>query len=151
MILVVSQTRWANVGANFIHGTEGNPITNIAEKVGSTFLNSLLLTKYFDDDGNAVSKEVAELLDPKFWEYWVAASVYSRDNDVDKDISLEDFVRNRLDNDKDANDNVMKAIFRSLVDLIGGISACKLDKLSLKYFWMENDLPVNSSLESVDE
>ena len=135
-----------DIGANFIHGTTGNPINDIAVKVGSTFVDSLILKKFFDDDGKAVSQETAALLDRKVWEYWEAASVYSRENEVDKDISLEDFCQNRLDNDKDVNDKVTKAMCHSTIELIGGISACKLDKLSLKYFWMENDLPVCSLL-----
>ena len=131
-----------DVGANFIHGTTANPINDIAEKVGSTLLNTFVLKEYFDGDGKAVSQETAALLERKIWEYWEAASVYSRENEVDKDISLEDFCHNRLNNDKDVNDKVTKALLRSSIHLIGVISACALDKLSLKYFWMENDLPV---------
>ena len=141
-----SGKKGTDVGANFIHGTTGNPITDVAEKVGSTFVNPIALKKFFDDDGKAVSQETAALLDRKTWEYWEAASVYSRENEVDKDISVEDFCRNRLDNDQDVNDKATKAMFRSAIELIGGITACELDKLSLKYFWMEDDLPVRSLL-----
>lgn len=139
-----SEKKATDVGANFIHGTNGNPIADIAEKVGSTLVNPFVLRKFFDADGKAVSQETAGLLDRKIWEYWAAASVYSRENEVDKDISLEDFCENRLNNDQDVNGKVTKALLRSSIELIGGISACELEKLSLKYFWMENDLPVRS-------
>ena len=139
-----SEKKATDVGANFIHGTNGNPIAHIAEKVRSTLVTPFVLRKFFDADGKAVGQETAGLLDRKIWEYWRAASVYSRENEVDQDISLEDFCENRLNNDQDVNGKVTKALLRSSIELIGGISACELEKLSLKYFWMENDLPVRS-------
>src|SRR5277367_2149532 len=50
-----SRKKGTDVGANFIHGTTGNPIADIAERVGSTFVNPFVLRKFFDDDGKAVS------------------------------------------------------------------------------------------------
>lgn len=132
----------SDIGANFIHGTDQNPLSDIASKVKSTFVSSLSLRRCFDGDGHAVDAETAGLIFAKTWEYSAAASDHSRWNDVDKNQSVDDFFRQRLREDKDLKDEKTKYFVGTGLELHSSITACDLDKLSLKYYWMEDDLPV---------
>lgn len=132
----------ANPGANFIHGTDGNPLTDIAEKVGSTFIHNLSLRGYYDNKGEPLDAKVAELVYRKVWEYNEAAVEYSRENEVASSKSMAEFCRQRLSKDKEVKDD-RKEIVGSGIEMLAGIAACDLDKLSLKYYWMEEDLPVH--------
>ena len=132
----------SDIGANFIHGTDQNPLSDIANEVKSTFVYSLSLRRYIDGDGNAVDPETMGLIFAKTWEYSAAASDYSRWNDVDKNESIDDFFQQRLREDKDLKDKKMKYVVGTGLELLSSITACDLDKLSLKYYWMEDDLPV---------
>jgi hypothetical protein len=134
-----------NLGANFIHGTDGNPLTDIAEKVGSTFVHNMSLRGYYDNKGEPLSSKAAGLVYQKVWEYNEAAVDYSRENEVESNKSMAEFCRNRLAKDKEVKDD-MKEIVGSGVEMLAGIAACDLDKLSLKYYWMEEDLPVHPLL-----
>lgn len=100
------------------------------------------MRKYYDSDGKPVDKKTARLLFGKVWEYNEAASEYSRENTVDKDANVKDFCEERLQNDEDVKSEKMRELIETGIDMLSGIAACDLDKLSLKYYWMEDDLPV---------
>ena len=131
-----------HVGANFIHGTEGNPLSDIAEKVGSTLVHNISLRRYYDRVGKPLNSKTANFIYRKVWEYSDAASDYSRQNKVDPKLSVEDFCQEKLNKDKEIKNGEMKSLVGNAVDMLSGIAACDLDKLSLKYYWMEDDLPV---------
>jgi len=134
------------VGANFIHGTQGNPLADIAKKVGSTFVSYREDSRqyYYDGSGNLVDEETGDLMHTKVWTYYEAASDYSRKNVVDKDADVRGFFEEQLQKDEEVKDEILKGLVSSAIDMLNGISACDLDKLSLKYYWMEDDLPVPS-------
>ena len=129
-------------GANFIHGTEGNPLIEIARKVGSTFVERTGFGGFFDRSGNAVSEKDAAFVYEKVFAYSGMASGYSREEKVNKDVSVKDFCVEQLERDKEVKGDGMKGLVASGLEMLAGIAACDIDKLSLKYFWMEDDLPV---------
>lgn len=130
------------VGANFIHGTDDNPLSDIAEKVGSTLIHNISMRRYYDRTGRPLDSKTANFLYRKVWEYSDAASDYSRQEEVDPKLSVEDFCQDKLNRDKEIESGEMRSLVGNAVDMLSGIAACDLDKLSLKYYWMEDDLPV---------
>jgi len=129
-------------GANFIHGTEGNPLAEIAERVGSTYVDSLNIRKYYDAHGKCIDQDTCALIYKKVWEYSDAAADYSRQcEDVDPKLSMEDFCIGRLESDKEVHKKD-KHYVKSGIEMLAGVAACNLKKVSLKYYWMEDDLPV---------
>jgi hypothetical protein len=134
----------SDVGANFIHGTEGNPLTGIAKAAGATLIQSrnFGLQRYYGADGEQTPSDDAALVYEKVWEYSDAAVEYSRDYKVDSKLSMEDFCHARLADDKEVKSDEIRRLVASGVEMLGGIAACDLDQLSLKYYWMEQDLPV---------
>jgi hypothetical protein len=130
------------LGANFIHGTEGNPLAEIAKKVGSTFVERTAFGGFFDKAGNALSESDVAFVYEKVFTYARMASEYSREEQVDKDVSVKDFCMEQLEKDKEVKGDRIKGFIASGLELLQGIAACDIDKLSLKYYWMEDDLPV---------
>jgi hypothetical protein len=122
---------------------------DIAAKVGSTFVHNISLRKYYDEKGKLLDKNTAGIVYQKVWEYSDAAVELSRNEDVDKNLSVEDFCEKRLAKDEDLKDEHLKRVAASGIRMLAEISACDLDKLSLRYYWMEEDLPVTSHLSGV--
>jgi len=130
------------IGANFIHGTDGNPLSDIAAKVGATFVHNISLRRYYDEKGKLLDKETAGVIYRKVWEYSDGAVNLSRQEDVDKNLSVEDYCQKRLAEDEDLTNEHLKQVAVSSIRMLAEIAACDLDKLSLRYYWMEEDLPV---------
>jgi hypothetical protein len=135
----------AELGANFIHGTEGNPLTSIAKNVGATLIPShrLELRRYYGPNGEQTETKESAFIYEKVWEYSDAAVEYSRENNVASNKSMLDFCNTRLAEDPDLKTDELKRLIASGVDMLGDIAACDLDKMSLRYYWMEQDLPVH--------
>jgi len=119
-------------------------LTEIAEKVGSTMVHNISLRRYYDRSGTPLKTKTAEFIYRKVWEYSDAASDLSRKTDVDPRLSVEDFCQEKLNHDREIKTGEMKSLVGDAIDMLSGIAACDLDKLSLKYYWMEDDLPVSS-------
>ena len=78
----------------------------------------------------------------KVWEYSAAAADYSRQFDkLSPKLSMEDFCIGRLEHDDEVGEKDKKYV-KSGIDMLAGVAACDLKDLSLKYYWMEDDLPV---------
>ena len=101
------------------------------------------MRRYYDRSGKPLNTKTASFIYRKVWEYSDAASDYSRENDVDPSVSVEDFCKEKLRKDKEIKTDEMKSLVGNAVDMLSGIAACDLNKLSLKYYWMEDDLPVS--------
>jgi hypothetical protein len=122
-------------------------LTSIAEKVNATFVHSISLRRYYDHAGNSVKDSTCGFIYEKVFTYNHAASVYSREHKVEKEKSVLEFCRKQLDEDEDVDTDEKRELVGSGVEMLAGISACDLEKLSLKYYWMEDDLPVPLSKE----
>ena len=119
-------------------------MTEIAEKVGSTMVHNISMRRYYDRSGTPLKTKTAEFIYRKVWEYSDAASDLSRETNVDPRLSVEDFCQEKLNHDREIKTGEMKSLVGNAIDMLSGVAACDLDKLSLKYYWMEDDLPVSS-------
>lgn len=117
-------------------------MAKIAKKVGSTFVEWTTFGNFFDKAGNALSERDAAFVYEKVFTYSGMASQYSREETIDKDVSVKDFCIEKLESDKEIKGDRIKGFIVSGLEMLQGIAACDIDKLSLKYFWMEDDLPV---------
>lgn len=111
--------------------------------MGSTYVYNLAARRYYNDKGKPLNAETTQIIFRKVWEYADEASGYSRENNVDKDVSVREFCQKRVQEDTELEDGELREIVGSGVEMLSGFAACDLDKLSLKYFWMEDDLPVH--------
>jgi hypothetical protein len=114
--------------------------------VGSTFVERTAFGGFFDKAGNALNEKDAAFVYEKVFTYSRMASEYSREETVDKDISVKDFCIEQLERDKEVKGDRIKGFIASGLEMLQGIAACDIDNLSLKYFWMEDDLPVKQEI-----
>lgn len=105
-------------------------------------VHNISMRRYYDRSGKPLKTKTAEFIYRKVWEYSFAASDFSRENDVDPRLNVEDFCQEKLNHDREIKTGEMKSLVGNAVDMLSGVAACDLDKLSLKYYWMEDDLPV---------
>jgi monoamine oxidase len=129
--------------------TYGNPLADIAEEVGSTFLPSSVLRRYCNGEGKVLDNETAQFIYCKIWDYSAAASAYSRSEDVASGRSAEDFFESCIGNNYELEGKEMRTLFHSGLHVVSGVSSCDLNKLSLKYYWMEDSAPVRSIFSSI--
>jgi hypothetical protein len=110
--------------------------------VGSTYVRNVSVRRYFDQEGKALDDAVAEIVYRKIWEYADAAVDLSRAGGVDAGCSVWDYVLGRVEGDEELRGEYLRGVFLSGVKMLAEICACDLDKLSLRYYWMDDDLPV---------
>ena len=97
---------------------------------------------FYDTHGKPVSRRDAEFVYEKVFKYSGMASECSRQETIDKNVSVKDFCMENIKKDKEVKGDYIKGLITAGLEMLGGIAACDVDKLSLKYFWMEDDLPV---------
>ncbi|KAK3996694.1 hypothetical protein QBC44DRAFT_231459 [Cladorrhinum sp. PSN332] len=134
-----------DMGANWIHGTEDNPIIDLARETETT------TTDDWDEEA-FVFDEVGKLLDPKeaqeysniMWEIIKEASAHSRANQhgagIDPKETLWDFflgeVPKRIPNTEKDSEKKQKCILQ-MADLWGAFVGSPVQTQSLKFFWLE--------------
>jgi monoamine oxidase len=133
-----------SIGASYIHGTEENPLTHIAKAVGATLIprKSSDQRLYFDHDGVAAGSSDSRLIYRKISEYADAALEFSREHSIDKDTTVGSFFNQRIKEDVELTTDAIRRMVSSGVEMLSHSAGCDLDKLSLKYYWTDDDLPV---------
>ena len=120
-------------------------MTQIANAVGATVIarKSSDLRTYFDDNGIAIGINNARLVYKKVSEYCDAALEFSREQKVHPAATVGSFFTDRIKEDADLKTETMQRMVSNGVELLSHSAACDLDKLSLKFYWTDDDLPVS--------
>jgi hypothetical protein len=84
----------------------------------------------------------ARLVYRKVSKYCDAASLFSREHSVHKDTTVQSFFDERIKQDAELMNDAIRRMVRSGVEMLGHSAGCDLDKLSLKFYWTDDDLPV---------
>lgn len=151
------QTRLANghtvdEGPNWIHGTDDNPILDIA-KLTSTATGSFgdsdgKASYVFGADGALFAADEGARFSALMWDIVQAAFVHSNKHsaDIDPSESLLDFfklkVAELVPDDETADDDGAaaqrtRAIVLQMADLWGAFVGSPIERQSLKFFWLE--------------
>ena len=119
-------------------------MTQLAKTVGATFIprQSSDLRSYFDVDGNVTSAADAQLIYRKVSEYSDAALQFSREQDVNRDTTVGSFFEKLITADADLTTERIRSLVSGGVENLSHSAGCDLDKLSLKFYWTDDDLPV---------
>ena len=120
-------------------------MTQIAKVVGATLIprKSSDLRSYFDDNGVAAGATDAQLIYKKVTEYSDAALEFSREHDVHRDTTVGSFFNDCIKDDPDLKTETIRRMVSNGVEMLSHSAGCDLDKLSLKFYWTEDDLPVS--------
>lgn len=124
-------------GANWIHGSDNNPIADIAERtntISHTFEEDHVI---IDGRGTPLDPALAAELSASVWGIVVRAFQYSDENcaEIDDSKSLMDFFREYVPTIEE--DAEKQALIYDLAHMWGAFVGESINKQSLKYMFLE--------------
>ena len=132
--------RLVDMGPNWVHGTESNPIVRLAAETKTRIANLGEESVYFGSDGKAVDVERVERLDEVIWDIIGEAFAYSNKScaDIPPDLSLRDWFEEKLPERGLSDED--HALVMQMAQLWGSFIGDSWEKQSLKWFWLEECL-----------
>ncbi|BFZ64834.1 hypothetical protein YB2330_005987 [Saitoella coloradoensis] len=131
-----------DMGANWIHGMEGNPLTPIARETGAVFAALEDAAVYPHGSNVPLPRVKSGKLFARTWVVADNAIAYSKKNSarIGVDESLFDFAKTDVEEDKDLSKEEKRWV-HLLSEFFTNFSAEDVRKLSLKYYFLEEELP----------
>lgn len=131
-----------DMGPNWIHGTDHNPILDLAKETGTVTHSWNDRSSMFDEEGNLLSQEDTEEYDDTMWEIITEAFKHSHQNsaNIPVDESLFTFFREKVVEKFPATQNNFEKKRNTLLQLCemwGAFVGSPVSKQSLKFFWLE--------------
>lgn len=143
----VYQDRLANghvidVGPNWIHGTNNNPILDLARETNTATGTWDSGSNVFDEDGRPYPPKEGEFYSTMMWDIIQAAFKHSNRNsaDIDSGESLLDFFKTKLcETIPETTEGWRRKrdIVLQMADLWGAFVGSPVERQSLKFFWLE--------------
>ena len=126
-----------DMGANWIHGTNKNPISKLAEQTCTTVIEPGEENLLFDTDGKKLSDEVSKDLSSRMWGMIVDAFKYSDEHSsaIQPKTSLYDYFKDRLS--KEVNDDQRRRDALNECRMWGPFIGDPIERQSLKFFFLE--------------
>lgn len=126
-----------DMGPNWIHGTKGNPIMDLAEKTATAILEPEEEQALYDTKGIRRPDSEAVELSGKIWEMVVGAFKYSDEHSaaIDPQVSLFEYFQARLAEegvDPQKRDDLLQE-----AQMWGPFVGDSVEKQSLKFFFLE--------------
>jgi predicted NAD/FAD-dependent oxidoreductase len=134
-----------DLGPNWIHGTDDNPIFEIAKKTNTQLHYWDERQRIVDTDGKPLDSKEAEEYGSILWENGLISQAfrYSRENtaSIDPKVSLMDFFVEKaeglfMDCGKQEAERKRRTLLK-ICDFWGSYVGSSTTKQSLKYFWLE--------------
>lgn len=133
---------WVDVGPNWIHGTDDNPILDLAKQTG-TAVGSWDMTSYvFNKHGDLFPVEEGEKYADVMWSIIQDAFKYSNKlgADIDADESLLDFFKEKVVEkfpQTEPGYERKREIVLQMSEQWGAFVGSPVARQSLKFFWLE--------------
>ena len=130
-----------DLGPNWIHGSQGNPITSIANATNTVTTNYAEedeeVELLFDSDGNPMPMKKTSQLSEMFWGLVVQAFQYSNDNSrtIPKEKSLLDYMREKLEATELSIEDQTTVL--AIASIWGAFVGDPITRQSLKFFFLE--------------
>lgn len=127
-----------DMGPNWIHGTKGNPIMELAEKTSTTVMEPEEEGALFDSTGARRSDAEAVGLSGKIWEMVVGAFKHSDEHSatIDPQTSLFDYFKTQLD-EMGIVDGKRRQDLLHEAQMWGPFVGDPVERQSLKFFFLE--------------
>lgn len=131
-----------DLGPNWIHGTDDNPILDLAKKTGTTVGNWDNTSNIFSDAGILMPQEQGEKHAEIMWSIVRDAFKYSNKHcsEIDPKVSLLDFFQEKVTEkvpESAANFEKTRSIVLQMSHMWGAFVGSPVSTQSLKYFWLE--------------
>jgi D-arabinose 1-dehydrogenase-like Zn-dependent alcohol dehydrogenase len=131
-----------DLGPNFIHGTEDNPILELARETNTNVGSWDAKTYVFDEGGDLMSVGEGEALSTVMWNIIEDAFKHSSQNcaEIDPSQSLMDFFQEKvLEHVPESEEGWerKREVVLQMAELWGGFVGSPITRQSLKFFWLE--------------
>lgn len=139
------------MGANWVHGTQGNPIMDLAKETKTSTSGFDPQTIMYDEDGMPIPIEDAIRYSEMTWAIIKKAFEYSNESsvEIDSEMTLLDFFQDQIPEcipDSEEGYSRKRHILRQLCESWGTFVGSPIEKQSLKFFWLEECLDGGSWL-----
>lgn len=127
-----------DTGPNWIHGTDHNPILDIALKTQTGTHEFKDQEQFFDENGEAL--ESANMMSYAMWEIIEEGFKFSRENTstIGREESLYGWFKGEVERRFEGEGEVeKKKILMQMIHFWGAFVASKVETQSLKFLWME--------------
>ena len=134
-----------DTGPNWIHGTDNNPILDLAKQT-DTMVDSWTTRSYlYDQHGERMPLKESEDYSTKTWNIIEDAFKYSNkhSSEISADESLYDFFRQRshiVIPDESGNAEARREILMQTAELWGAFVGSPIQRQSLRFCWLEECL-----------
>jgi hypothetical protein len=131
-----------DLGPNWIHGTDQNPILDLAKETDTATHVWGDDINLFDEEGKPLPAEDAKRLNEVMWDIVVEAFTHSNKNtsSIPADQSLYDWFLTRLDEaipDVEADCEEKRKLVLQISEMWGAFVGGAVQRQSLKFFWLE--------------
>ncbi|KAF2220428.1 hypothetical protein BDZ85DRAFT_204065 [Elsinoe ampelina] len=134
-----------DLGPNWIHGTEGNPIQKLAEKTGTKLQGWDEAQKIFDTNGKAISDEEAAEYGGLLWDDGLITKAFKYSEEhtdsIPSDRSLFDHFTEQVETlftDLDPKEaQRRRTTLLNICRMWGAYVGSPVERQSLKFFWLE--------------
>ena len=131
-----------DVGPNWIHGTDTNPILDIAKETNTVMGTWDTGSYVFNEDGELYGQEEGEGYSEMMWDIVQAAFKHSNQKsaEIDPSESLRDFFEVKLRElvpETTENWQRKREVVLQMADLWGAWVGSPVERQSLKFFWLE--------------
>jgi phytoene dehydrogenase-like protein len=130
-----------DLGPNWIHGTEGNPVLELAKETNAVFHKWEERLTVYDRSGKQMSQEEASRFDHYLWGIIADAFKYSNDHsaEIDAEKSLWDFFVEKSGSifPEEEGRHQDRLMLLSMAESWGAFVGSPIKRQSLKYFWLE--------------
>lgn len=130
-----------DVGPNWIHGTDDNPILDIARQTNTTTHSWNDRSQIYDEDGEYVPGEEGDKYNNVFWKIVVEAFKYSdHEESIPPTRSLYDYFQTKIDSlipKSCKNFESKRKILMQMSERWGAFIGSPIMRQSLKFFWLE--------------
>ncbi|KAF9738961.1 polyamine oxidase 4 [Paraphaeosphaeria minitans] len=132
-------------GPNWIHGTDNNPILDLAKETNTLSINWDGRQSIFDESGKQMPAKEANEISELVWGVIEQAMKYSEDDSssISPDESLYDFFKKKVPElipQEMEGDRSVEKRRRAVLDMSemwGAFVGSPIEKQSLKFFWLE--------------
>ena len=133
-----------DLGASWIHGTRGNPIVRLAEKLKSTTVACGAVDSICDSNGAWLGSNSARHLYEEVWEILEMAMDKSRKEtaSLPDSAKMMDFFRQEVSRrrSEDKQPDVYESLMTQIVEMWGAFMGGECETQSLKNLWLDAGL-----------
>ncbi|KAF2140643.1 uncharacterized protein K452DRAFT_327467 [Aplosporella prunicola CBS 121167] len=135
------QGHLVDLGPNWIHGTEDNPILDLAKETGTITHAWDGRQCVYNQQGEQLSEQVAAEAEETIWSIIGDAMAYSREHSasIPASKSLLDYIKEKTQgmylNEK--SDEKRRELLHRVAEMWGAFVGSPVESQSLKFFWLE--------------